>query len=88
MSPTQHHTEYAPPVLRAPSPASSVGTAYAEDQTSFSDSEHQLSQGAFEKKWEDQLELGKPREEEEVANKSPLITRPLPGSPDERCEWV
>jgi hypothetical protein len=86
MPPNQHHTEYAPPVLRAPSPASSVGTAYAEDQTSFSDSEHQLSQAAFEKKWEGRLELGKPRREEEIANISPLIPRPPPGSPDEKCK--
>ncbi|KAF8912095.1 hypothetical protein CPB84DRAFT_1841794 [Gymnopilus junonius] len=29
-----HHTEYADPVVRPPSPTSSIGTAYAEDQTS------------------------------------------------------
>lgn len=88
MSPTQHHTEYASPVLRAPSPASSVGTAYAEDQTSISDSEHQLSQAAFEKKWEERLELGKPRQEEEMANISALIPRPPSGSPEEKCKWI
>ena len=82
MSPNQHHTEYAPPVLRAPSPASSVGTAYAEDQTSLSDSE--LSQAAFEKKWEERLELGLRRQEEELANSSPLIPRPLVGSIEEK----
>ncbi|KAF5360595.1 hypothetical protein D9756_005041 [Leucocoprinus leucothites] len=67
--------EYAPPVLRAPSPASSVGTTYGPDQTSFSDSEQQLSQPAFEKKWLAKLELDKPRKEEEEANESPLIPR-------------
>jgi len=30
MHPTRHHTEYAPPVLRAPSPASSIGTTYED----------------------------------------------------------
>jgi hypothetical protein len=88
MSSNQHHTEYAPPVLRAPSPASSVGTAYAEDQTSFSDSEHHLSQTAFEKKWEDRLELDKPRKEELMANLRPLIPRPPPGSDEEKCKWT
>ena len=53
--------EYAPPVLRAPSPTSSVGTAYGPDQTSFSDTEQQLSQPAFENKWLAKLDLDKPR---------------------------
>ncbi|KXN86491.1 hypothetical protein AN958_10005 [Leucoagaricus sp. SymC.cos] len=71
-----HHPEYAPPVLRAPSPASSVGTTYGPDQTSFSDTEEQLSQLAFEKKWLTKLDLDKPRREEEEDNESPLIPRP------------
>ncbi|KAF9445383.1 hypothetical protein P691DRAFT_611101, partial [Macrolepiota fuliginosa MF-IS2] len=70
-----HHPEYAPPVLRAPSPASSVGTTYGPDQTSLSDSEHQISQVAFERKWLAKLDLDKPRKEEEEANESPLIPR-------------
>jgi hypothetical protein len=82
----QHHTEYAPPVLRAPSPTSSVGTTYPEDRTSFSDSEHQLGQAAFERKWEERLELGKPGREEELANISPLIPRPPSGSLEEKCK--
>lgn len=70
-----HHPEYAPPVLRAPSPASSVGTTYGPDQTSFSDSEHQISQVAFERKWLAKLNLDKPRKEEEEANENPLLPR-------------
>ena len=68
--------EYAPPVLRAPSPTSSVGTTYGPDQTSFSDTEQQLSQPAFENKWLAKLDLDKPRKEEEDANQSPLLSKP------------
>jgi len=57
--PHVHSPTYAPPVLRAPSPASSLGTTYAPDATSFSDTEAELSQTAFEKKWEDKLRLGR-----------------------------
>lgn len=89
MPPNQHHhPEYAPPVLRAPSPASSVGTSYGADQTSFSDSEHQLSQVAFERKWEDRIGLGNPSIEEETANLGPLLERPVAGSPEEKGEPV
>jgi hypothetical protein len=70
------HPEYAPPVLRAPSPASSVGTTYGPDQTSFSDTEQQLSQPAFEKKWLAKLDLDKPRKEEDEANENPLLSPP------------
>lgn len=75
-------TEYAPPVLRAPSPASSVGTVYGEDQTSFSDLE--LSDDALANKYEDWLELRKPRKEEEKANGPVLLERPEKGSKDEK----
>ncbi|KAF8073947.1 hypothetical protein FPV67DRAFT_1410271 [Lyophyllum atratum] len=78
-----HHTEYAPPVLRAPSPASSIGTTYGEDQTSFSDCEDQLSQVSFERKWEERLALGVPRPEELAANQEPLLARPQVGSFEE-----
>jgi hypothetical protein len=57
--PHVHSPTYAPPVLRASSPASSLGTTYAPDATSFSDTEAELSQAAFEKKWEDKLRLGR-----------------------------
>jgi hypothetical protein len=46
---------YAPPVLRAPSPASSVGTAHHPDATSLSDSEETLSNDAFANKWEQKI---------------------------------
>jgi len=81
MHPTRHHTEYAPPVLRAPSPASSIGTTYGEDQTSFSDSE--LSQGSFEKKWEELLWLGFAGVEGQSANRDPLLPRAPEGSSEE-----
>ena len=77
-----HITEYAPPVLRAPSPASSVGTVYGEDQTSLSDLE--LNDEALAKKYEDLLDLRKPRKEEEEANQSPLLERPEKGSQQEK----
>ncbi|KAF9464111.1 hypothetical protein BDZ94DRAFT_1308132 [Collybia nuda] len=79
-----HQPEYAPPVLRAPSPASSVGTSYGADQTSFSDSEHQLSQTAFERKWEERIGLGNPSFEEETANLGPLLQRSIAGSSEEK----
>ncbi|PFH49970.1 hypothetical protein AMATHDRAFT_4442 [Amanita thiersii Skay4041] len=77
-----HITEYAPPVLRAASPASSVGTVYGEDQTSIADLE--LSDAALARKYEDLLELHKPRKEEEEANQCPLLERPEPGSQQEK----
>ncbi|KAG5651731.1 hypothetical protein H0H81_007669 [Sphagnurus paluster] len=83
MPANQHHTEYAPPVLRAPSPASSIGTVYGEDQTSFSDCEDQLDQADFEQKVEDNMGLDEPRTEEILANQDPLLTRPPPGSLEE-----
>ncbi|KAG9315872.1 hypothetical protein JVU11DRAFT_3521 [Chiua virens] len=66
---------YASPVIRAPSPASSVGTAYGPDETAQSDSE--LSPEAFRQKWLSKLKLDAPRIEEELMSFSPLI-QPLP----------
>jgi len=68
--------EYASPVVRAPSPASSVGSTFKPDLTSLSDSEDQLSQEAFERKWEERLQLGQPTMEELLANEDPLLPRP------------
>lgn len=84
----QHVTEYAPPVIRAASPASSVGTAYGVDQTAFSDSEGYLDQTAFERKWEERLGLGEPRAEEAIANRPPLLIRPGTGSYEEHSESI
>lgn len=86
MPPNQHHTEYAPPVLRAPSPASSIGTTYGQDQTELSDSEEQLSHIDFEKKVQERLQLGVARQEEELANRDPLLIRAQKGSPEEKSE--
>lgn len=91
MPSTQHHhpnLEYAPPVIRAPSPASTIGTVYGEDETSFSDSEGVLTQRAFEAKWLDRLGLGLPCPEEELAEKDPLIVPLPPGSDEEKSGCV
>ncbi|KAI6114063.1 hypothetical protein F5141DRAFT_1002280 [Pisolithus sp. B1] len=74
---------YAPPVIRPPSPASSVGTVYEPDQTSQSDAE--LSKEEFEQKWLAKLYLDDLRIEEED-NLRPLLIdpRPPPDSPEEK----
>ncbi|KAJ7451662.1 hypothetical protein FB451DRAFT_1145627 [Mycena latifolia] len=68
--------EYADPVIRAASPASSVGSVHVPDQTASSDSESLLSQPAFERKWADRLDLRRATREEELADAEPLIMRP------------
>ncbi|KAJ7022725.1 hypothetical protein C8F04DRAFT_1137137 [Mycena alexandri] len=68
--------EYADPVIREPSPASSVGSVYGPDQTASSDSESQIDQPAFERKWEDRLDLRRATREEELADADPLFPRP------------
>jgi hypothetical protein len=76
MLPTHIHiTEYADPVLRPASPASSLGTAYGPDETSLSDSE--LPSTSFEKKCLERLELDLPRKDEQESERDPLITIPL-----------
>src|SRR4030081_3191991 len=82
MPTTVHITEYAPPVLRAASPASSVGTVYGEDQTSLSDLE--LDDAALARKYDDLLELRKPSKEEEEANQFLLLERPDKGAQAEK----
>jgi hypothetical protein len=74
--PPHHITDYASPVLRAASPASSVGTLYEPDQTALSDTEPEMSQHAFELKWQERLGLGLPTKEEVQAMDSPLL--PIP----------
>lgn len=69
-----HHSEYADPVMRVPSPASSVGTSYGADQTSYSDSEFQLSKEAFARKCNERIGLHLPRKEEFQADQDPLLT--------------
>ena len=76
-----HHTEYADPVLRPPSPASSIGTSYGADQTSRSDREDQLPQPDFERKCDELIGLHLPRKEELQADQDPLLTVPGPDGP-------
>ncbi len=76
-------TEYASPVLRAASPASSVGTVYGPDQTSFSDSD--LSPFRFQVKYDAQIGLGEPRREEVLANLDPLLP-PAKNEAEEKSE--
>ncbi|KAJ6584067.1 hypothetical protein DFH09DRAFT_266018 [Mycena vulgaris] len=83
MSRAQNHPEYADPVIREPSPASSVGSVYGPDQTASSDSESIIDQPAFERKWEDRLDLRRATREEELADADPLVPRPS-GALEER----
>jgi len=72
--------EYANPVIhRMPSPTSSVGTVYGLDETALSDSEYKLSDSAFARKCEEQMELYMPRKEETEADQDPLLTIPQSG---------
>ncbi|KAG1742339.1 uncharacterized protein EDB91DRAFT_1247730 [Suillus paluster] len=71
---------YASPVIRPPSPASSVGTAYGPDETSLSDSG--LTQDAFERKWIAHLRLDEPKHEE-VHNLNEVLIIP-PSDPREQ----
>ncbi|KAK0459568.1 uncharacterized protein EV420DRAFT_1763275 [Desarmillaria tabescens] len=59
--------------VRAVSPTSSIGST-CHDQTSASDGE--LSQAAFERKWEAKIGLGKQRVDEEKAECHVLFARP------------
>ncbi|CAK5272141.1 unnamed protein product [Mycena citricolor] len=72
MSRSAHHLEYASPLVRAPSPASTVGSVHGPDQTS----DDGLDDRAFERKMEEKLKLRQSLHEEEIANKEPLIRRP------------
>lgn len=65
---------YAPPVLRAPSPSSSIGTNYDPDETP--EVELHMSDEDFARTCEDKLQLGQPRSDEIAACKDPLLARP------------
>uniref|UniRef100_A0A0W0FVY0 Uncharacterized protein n=1 Tax=Moniliophthora roreri TaxID=221103 RepID=A0A0W0FVY0_MONRR len=89
MPAAQHHMEYPPPVsLGPPSPASSVGSRHPDDTTSPSDSEDVLDDERFSMKWEEKIGIHKPRPEEEAANREPLLVKPPPNSPEEKCILV
>jgi hypothetical protein len=77
MQQAPQHTDYASPVLRAASPASSVGTSYHSDQTAQSDAELELPQQAFEQKWQERLQLRQPTQEEADAYENPLLPMPI-----------
>jgi len=62
---------YAPPLIRPPSPASSIGTVYGADETS----DTELSQDAFEKTIEEKLKLGDVSDAEARANRHVLLPR-------------
>lgn len=83
--PYLHHIsdlQYAPPVIRAPSPSSSIGSDSGQDQTSMSDRE--LSPDSFEKKCERRLRLNMPLSEEERANNEPLLRPPKTAAEERR----
>ncbi|TCD70169.1 hypothetical protein EIP91_004639 [Steccherinum ochraceum] len=65
---------YAPPVLRAPSPSSSIGTDYGPDETSIADLE--MSPEDFKLMVEAELALNQPRPEETLACAEPLLPKP------------
>lgn len=73
---------YAPPVLRASSPAQSLSTEYGPDETSLSDSE--LTDEQFARQCEEQIGLQALRDEEHEANHDVLLPRPKEGSPEEK----
>ncbi|KAI0661992.1 hypothetical protein C8Q70DRAFT_909599 [Cubamyces menziesii] len=67
---------YVPTIMRAPSPSSTIGTDYGQDDTDFADAE--LSDRDFARKCEEMIGLSRPRPEEEEANRDPLVQpRPL-----------
>jgi len=66
--------QYAEPLLRAPSPSSSIGTDYGEDETSITDA--QMSPEEFDALCQERLMLSMPREGETRANISPLLPKP------------
>ncbi|KAJ7637608.1 hypothetical protein DFH06DRAFT_647355 [Mycena polygramma] len=76
-----HNTEYADPVIREPSPASSVGTVYGPDETASSDEEQE--QAVFERKWWERLDLRRASREEELMHPDPLFPRPTTASVEE-----
>jgi hypothetical protein len=82
--PQTHTTDYASPVLRTSSPASSLNAC--PDQTSLSDNEEELPQPAFERKWEERLGIGLPRPEELYANGNPLLPQ-VNGPVEEQGEY-
>lgn len=65
---------YAPPLLRAPSPTSSIGTDYGPDETSIIESG--LSNQEFAQMCQQRLQLDSIRPDELCANFDPLLPKP------------
>lgn len=74
--------QYAEPLLRAPSPSSSIGTDYGDDETSMA--EAQMSPEEFDRMCQERLKLSEPRVEETRAKNSPLLPRPKT-APEEKA---
>ncbi|KAH8104655.1 hypothetical protein BXZ70DRAFT_1062196 [Cristinia sonorae] len=66
---------YAPPVLRAPSPSSSIGTDYGQDETSNLD--RALTDEEFRAKVEKDLQLNQLCKAELDASNDPLLPRAM-----------
>ena len=64
---------YAPPLLRAPSPTSSIGTDYGPDEPE--EGENNISDSAFARKCQAKLRLSDVRREEEIACYDPLLPK-------------
>ncbi|KIP10203.1 hypothetical protein PHLGIDRAFT_66002 [Phlebiopsis gigantea 11061_1 CR5-6] len=64
---------YAPPLLRAPSPTSSIGTDYGPDEPEAD--ENLLSDNAFARTCQAKLRLNEARKEEEFACFDPLLPK-------------
>jgi hypothetical protein len=47
-----------------------------------------MGQAAFEKKWEERLELGRARKEEDIANQGPLLYPPPKSDAEEQGEFI
>ena len=73
---------YAPPLLRVPSPTSSIGTDYGPDETP--DSEKSISATYFARACQDKLRLDDIRPEEVTANRDPLLPK-CSSDEEERC---
>lgn len=75
--PHVHHTaHYASPIIREPSPASTVGSSHGnqfDDKTSVSDSEDVISDADFARKWAERIGINRMSDAETVANISPLL---------------
>jgi len=65
--------QYAEPLLRAPSPSSSIGTDYGPDETSITDA--QMSPEEFDRMCQERLKLSEPRDEESRAKMTPLLPK-------------